>query len=366
MPTTFSTTPAYPVPGRQCQIAFTLAAGNYVRVWATVAPEGSEFATKLKTQSRVPAYEGDQNRVWHFTPELGAKYTFVAQEYTRGTSYGGGYENDPNGAESETKVGGETSLNLYVGQRLTAEIGVSPDTATLVVWVWDSTIRPTTLAVHGEKTPCLVKETPTPLAKLAMETAAVTAAVAALENVSVSTSLGTISTIATELITRLSFHLTEPGVHTLNDSYNGISKAFKHATTPTSIIASVAELTYKFGRHVQNDGGLGGGPGEVGVHVLAGTNIADWENSLIAAQPSDLAGVLTAIADTWRCYEAHRVNLSVHLIADTSNVMTALPVMLLLHKAYLTVLASQTPAASPAQSTGAALLIAHGFQDAVL
>ncbi len=363
MPTTFSSTPTFVVPARQCQITFALAGGNYLRAWVTAAPEGSEFATKLKesTQHRALAYQGDAASKWNATFDVGGKYTIVTQEYTRGTSYGGGYENDPNGAESETKVGSETTLSLFVGQRLTAEIGVSPDTATLVLWVWDSTIRPTTLAVHGEKSPCLVKETPTPLCKLAMESTSVLTAVAALENVLVSTSLGTISTIATELITRLTFHLSEPGVHALTDSYNVISKAFKNAATPTSIITSVAELVYKYGRHVHNDGGLGAGPGEVGVHVITGTNVADWTNSLVAPSPGDLAGVLTALADVWRCYEAHRVNLSVHLIADTSNVMTALPVMLLLHKAFLTVLASQNPTPSPAQSTGAALLIAHGF-----
>ncbi len=365
MPTTFSTIPTFPVPTRQCQVAFSLAgaSANYVRVWVTVAPDGSEFSNKLKesTQHRVLAFEGDENTVWNLTADIGGKYTLVAQELIRGSSYGGGYENDPNGAESETKVGGETTLSLFIGQRLTAEIGVSPDTATLAVWVWDSTIRPTTLAVHGEKTPSLTQDTPTAKSKLAMESSTVTAAVSALENVSVSTSIGTLSTIADEMITELNAHLTQGGVHAVNDTDNDISPAYKTATTPSAIVTSTIELVYKFNRHTHNDGGLGGGTGELGVHVKAGSNVVDWANALIAPQPGDLGGALSALADLWRCYEAHRVNLSVHLIADTSNVMSALPVMLLLHKAFLTVLASQNPTPSPAQSTGAALLIAHGF-----
>src|SRR6185369_12938032 len=161
--TSVATTPTYPIPGRETRVIFTISA-NFVRVWCTVAPEGSELANKLKltTQNRVLVYQGDggQHNPWRFNADKGGKYTLVTQEYTRGTAYGGGYQGDPNGVESETKSGSETTLSLFIGQRMTSTIGIAPDSATLVLWVWDGNIRPTTLATQGENSPAIVADTP--------------------------------------------------------------------------------------------------------------------------------------------------------------------------------------------------------------
>jgi hypothetical protein len=70
-----------------------------------------------------------------------------------------------------------------------------------------------------------------------------------------------------------------------------------------------------------------------------------------------------ALADIWRAHEGHRVNLTVHGTADAATSMSALPKILVVHREFLEVLASLSPAAPPAQSSGGQLLISvGGFQ----
>jgi hypothetical protein len=190
--TTLATMPVYAPPVRETQVIFTLTGtgANFVRVWVTVAPPDSELRAKLEqsTQSRVEIYkgEGGDKAPLRRKFDKGGKYTLVAQEYTRGASdYGGGYEGSPDSAPSETKVGSEVTLELFIGQRMTAEIGSSGDAATLVLWVWDNTIRATTIAVHGEASPALQSDQPTARALAAIESATVQAALEAIAGVTV-------------------------------------------------------------------------------------------------------------------------------------------------------------------------------------
>ncbi len=140
-----STTPTYPVPKKQLVVTFTASTGNYVRVWATDAPAGSELKQKLidSESARYQVHEGKASDPWKWTPDKGGVYVFRAQEYTRGgIDTLGGYLGSPESYGTETKIPSaidgytpETPLTIYVGQRMETKLGFGSDTATLALWV---------------------------------------------------------------------------------------------------------------------------------------------------------------------------------------------------------------------------------------
>lgn len=371
-----STTPTYPVPNKEVRIAIALTESgtNYVRIWVTVAPEGSELATKIteSTQSRFEVFDGDGGAAqpWRFTPDVGGKYTFLAQEYTKGNGFGGGYEGDPLGAKTETKVGGEATLTLEIGQAVQQPIGVGADVATLVFWVWAGTIRKTTIALHGENSPRIESDSPSPLAKSAMETSAVKTALAALVDIACNpTATGTLATIVAEMVTDLNAHNAAlGGVHSGADGDNVIPPELQSAPTPQTLIEFVNDALPKMRRHRLNDHGgetvtpAPGGTGSAAYHVV-GTAKADLLNMPLYTSVGSHAEAYAALADIWRAHEGHRVSTVVHGTADTTNALAALPPLLEVHRQYLTVLANPAPAAPPAQSSGVQHLISvAGFE----
>lgn len=166
MAVTVATAPLLVVPTRRVRFTATLTAGgNWWRLWCTNAPFGSALRRRLDETDagRIELFAGDVQTVYETQLEHGGVYTLVAQEYTKGaTTFGGGYQNDPDSAPTETKIGGENTLTQYVGQRLTTRVGTPAlGTALLTLWVWNATIQATTLGQHGEETPALTLPTTT-------------------------------------------------------------------------------------------------------------------------------------------------------------------------------------------------------------
>lgn len=373
---TIASLPVYPIPNREARVVFTLAGvgANFVRVWVTVAPEGSKLAAELKesTQNRFVVYAGDggENQPWKFTADKGGKYTLVAQEYTKGSGFGGGYEGDPLGAPSETKVGGETTLTLEIGQKFTQRIGVGVDIATLVVWCWADTIRKTTVALHGEDSPRVENDAPTPPAKTAMETSGVVTALAALADTTCTVALGTLSTIVAQMVTEINDHIALAATtHNAADTHNAIPVELAASPTPLTLVEFVNDALLKMRRHRLNDHGgdtvvgTPPGTGSASYHSVGGSKRGDFANMPLFQTAGSQEEAYGALADIWRAHEGHRASTVVHGTADSTNTLTALPKMLEVHRQFLAVLASLTPAAPPAQSSGAQLLISvGGFQ----
>ena len=375
--TTLSTLPTYAAPNLDTQVIFTLTGGgaNFVRAWLTAAPPGSELRKKLdaSAQSRIAFYEGDGGALH---PErrkfdVGGKYTLVAQEYTRGASnYGGGYQNSPDGAPSETKVGAEVTLSLYIGQRLTSDISTGTDVMTVAVWVWDSTIRATTLSTQGEDSPTLLATSGTPRAVAAAESSAVASALAALVNVTVSSAVGDAGDVLASLVGQWNSHLVEPGAHDTNDTDNDLPIGLGSSASAGSLAASVTEVVPYLRQHFTNDavaGGSANGRDSAGYHVVSGNKANDNANLPLLAGASQLADAYWALADLCRCYEAHRVNAAVHTAVDGTNALDPRPQLMALGEAVLTVLASTSVATPPTQSSGAMTLISGaGFTESPL
>jgi hypothetical protein len=363
---TVSTVPVLLVPARQAQVRFqrTGSGSTYVRAWCSVAPEGSELAVKLKEQTaqRVLVYEGDggDNAPWRTQFDRGGAYTLILQEYVKGAApYGGGYQNSPDSAPAETKVGGEVTAVFFVGQRMTTTLGVSPDSATLVVWVWDETIRQTTIAAQGEASPAVTAENPTPKARVAMTSAGVTSAVAALVD-QTATVIGASSYIPT-LLEAIADHMGSASSHATPDTVNPLPASL--AADPgqhldDTVTAALASLK----RHMNNEGDPAAGP-PFGAGSASFHSRIDQVNAPIVSGGRGQAAAYLGLADLWRSYEAHRVS-SVHLAPDTTHPLVTPPKLLATHIAFLAALAAATPSTPPGQSSLATQLIQFaGFEE---
>ncbi len=379
-----STIPLYPAPKRKTAVTFTLteSGSNYVRAWCTNAPPGSELRTKLDgtddPRNRVLVYEGDggANARWHNAFDLGGVYTFAAQEYTKNaTAFGGGYQGDPDGYPIETKVGNEASITITIGERLTSEIKIGQDALTLVLWVWGGTIRATSIGVQGEVSPALLATSATPKAQVAVESTAVIALLDALAEDTVSTAVGTPSTIlgnaAGGVIKEFNDHRSQAGVHSTDDTYNVIPTGLATAASADNLPDAVNEVLRFIRQHYTNDAveagtdPPGAGRDTGNYHSVAGL-VNDNANMPLYQSVGSASEAYWALADIHRSYEAHRVSLDdtsgVHEIVDSTNTLTALPSLLALGSAIFTVWASTTPTTPATMSSGAMTLIAQaGF-----
>ncbi len=359
---TLTPEPLYPAPNRPLSVRFALedADATYVRVWCTDAPAGSKLKADLtkSQQSRLQVYEGDGGTAWtNGTFDRGGAYRFVAQEYQLlAENYGGSYEGDPDAAPSQTKVGAEASLVLYVGQRMTCPLGFGQDKATLVLWVWDDTIRATTVNAQGELTPTIVGSQ-TPRATSAAATPDVIDALADMDGVTASSASGPLSSSLNDIIDKFGTHLTQSGVHNTGDTDNAISDAFSGNPTPQTLPRVVSELLSKVRRHFANDNG--GGTNSDTYH-----SAVDWTNMPLFTSGGSLAESYAAIADLWRAYEEHRVSEDVHADPDTANALGPLPKILVVHREFLRALAALSPIVPATQSVAAATLMQQaGFTE---
>ena len=371
-----STSPIFPPPGKEIQVRFTLtgSGANFVRAWVTAAPPGSELRAKLDktTQNRFPVYTGDGGTgdPWRVKFDLGGKYTLVAQEYVRGASAaGGGYQDSPGGNPSETKVGSETTLSIYLGQRMTSDVGVGSDKVTLVLWVFDTKIQETSLAVHGEASPAIVPASATPRVQTIIETAAVDAALLELRNATVSTAAGSATTVLGDIIAKWNLHLVAAGVHEAADSDNDIPLGLSSAASAANLQDAVGAILPLIRYHYTNDPVLTGatsGRDAASYHNVSGKK-NDNGNMPLVTGVSGLGDAYWALADLWRSYEAHRVSTAVHDAADTTDALDALPLLLQVALQIFTVLASTSPTVPATQSAGAMTLIsAAGFAETPL
>ncbi len=369
---TLTTVPTYPPPNRDTSVTITLqeSGANYVKIWVTAAPPGSELRKKIDgtkdPRNRYEVYKGDGgvNSPWRFRFDKGGKYTFAIQEYTRGAStFGGGYQDDPDGAPSETKVGSEYTPSLHIGQRMTLPIAVGNDSLTLVFWIWAANIRATSIAVHGEESPALQNASPTARAQAAQESAAVISALAALVGGDDSAAFGTPSAIIGNgsggLIKEYNDHRTQAGVHDANDSNNVVPAGLASAASAKNLADAVNELLRFIRQHYTNDiveAGTDAGRDTAAYHDVSGKKNDNVNMPLFQGVSERDAYI--ALADIHRSLAAHFASTAVHDTADATNTLTALPTVLALASAIFAVWASPTPAVPATQSTLAMAAIA--------
>jgi len=360
MSVTLSISPTYPIPGRPCLVTFTATSGNMVRVYATAGPTGSSIQAQLDAtdDTRIRLWSGEIEDTWIFRPDVGGVYVLSAEEYTVGeTTHGGGYKDDPDSYPSETLLS-TTATSITVANKVTADIGVPPDTATLELYVHGTTIRPTLVGVHGEATPTLTNPT-TDKAKTAVASATVVAALAALSGVAASTALGTPSSIIDDLIVKYEAHRASGTFHADADVLNWVAASFRVPGSPAGVAKSANELRTKLTRHMTNDED-GAGFGTIDIHAPGAAARADQAHALIVAGANEQEPLSQClmIADIWRAYEAHRIDTTYHDAADTTNGAAVLPELLQVYFRFLEALAAASPTV-PATTNSGVVFLAH-------
>jgi len=361
MSVSLSTSIAVPIAKKPVRLAFTASSGNFVRAWCTAAPLGSKLRAALDkdASARVHAFDADSGRQLDYTFEVSGAYQFAAQELVKGAAqYGGGYQNAPNSAPAERLLG-ETAIAVHVAAGLKASLGTSTDQADLLLYVTDSTIQPTLLAVHGVASPA-IQGAKTDRAKTAAQNAGVVAAVAALAGTSAATSLGTLGTVATDFIDKFNAHIVGGSFHATTDGAdNHIPRDFRNPTTADALKRTLGRILKSLSNHIRND--TYSNPAGTGVaqwHQLGGENVVDWTSLPLFESSSKISEHVRALADAWRSYEAHRGSAA-HTAPDNTNVLSALPPLLHVHELFLAELAKLSPSA-PLTDNSAKTLLVHG------
>jgi hypothetical protein len=379
---TIATIPTLAQAAKKTRVVFTLTGvgANYIRVWCTNAPEGSVLSNQLRAMGpasssnlRVQVYEGDGGRAetWRNVFDKGGLYTLKAQEYTkvggRGT-FGGGYLGDPRGAPSETKVGAEATLTLTIGERLTHRLGFGKDQATLVVWVWNASIRRTsTTQGHGESTPSIVDPT-SERARIAMGDATVRTRLSALDNASIGSLFGTPDGLLgclQDLQESFDEHIDYTGRHSVDDTDNAIGAELVANISPDGFPTALARIARKVLQHVTNDNGAG--PGSAAYHNVTNEKM-DWLNApiMMSCSPDTVPNML---GDLFRAIYNHAGGNGVPTVAIHGNNTTTgqLPGVTTrsipeLHKAFFDALAKNEPTSTIGQGSLAAALGNYGFK----
>lgn len=367
MAVTITPSPTYPVQGRPAKIAVAVTGGgNYVRIWCTDAPLGSDLRAVLDDNAitRTEVFKGDAGTDWLFVPDKGGVYVLTAQEYTRGASTTGGtYVDSPGNAPSETKIGSETALTLQIGQRLTHQLGLGADTATLVLHVFDDTIRNTTLADHGEKTPAVI-EGSTPRAKSAALATAVVTATEQLASTSATGILGTLSSVVADLVDNYEDHRVSASWHNPadTDTDNEISEGYRLPNSPKGLVDSVQQCARMIDRHMRNNDG--NGDDTAAYHLVSTVKYIDWANLLPDIGVGEVGKALAVLGALTSAYESHRVSTTVHHTADTTNSLAARPKLVTLHEKFFEAIKANSPSAPATINSGAQVLISTaGFQE---
>ena len=368
MTVTLTTNPPYALTGL---IPVTVAAsvGNFARVWVTNAPEGSTLAKLLvpADSGRVlmPTLTVDGDEVGTVKFDKPGAYTFVVQESTRGAnaSFGGAYAGDPASFTTEVDEGGEQTVVVYIGARMTLRVG-NPTLGfgELVVHVWNDTVRATSVALHKEKTPAMNGGT-TVVAEAAVGAAAVATAIDLLPDTTVTSWTSDFVTLFTELRDDIPLHFNNSGAvfHTAADVVNdsAIEDLPDDPKSPEGWARSVSTMATKLRAHLTNDGDSLTGAARY--HLPA-----DYENlaNLLVPPPSgaSMSTVMAALAGCRLVYESHRDDTTYHAIADSTNtIATAAGLLLDVHGAFLAAMSLLLPPSSATQNSGAANLAGLGF-----
>lgn len=380
------TTPTYALPSEAVTLTATISGGtgaNFVRVWCVDAPLGSIYRKQLDksgalrveiTPPQAPTAGGILPDV-PFSAQLdkGGKYTFVAQEYTLvASSYGGGYSNSPDAYTSETKIGAEQTVYVYLGERLTQRLGASSyGTAQLLVYVWNGAIRSTSVAVHGVFSPDIINAS-TPRALSARANASVKTQLAAFNGLAASALAPNLQALLVELRADVYKHMENTGAVFHRDVTGGpkpdtdnspfVLQLPGRCTTPAEMLQFVSVLHARLRAHMSN-----GVDGTIHYHTSpAASHEPDYLHAVItdsATNVADLSLAYAALADLVWAYENHRVDATSHVNADTFNpITTALGPLLLLHQYFLVAMRGLAPTANDGVQTATVTMTTNGFR----
>lgn len=351
MATTVSTSPTYPIPGRQFRVTYTNSSATRVDVVCTAAPTASKWAQRLEAEDRgeIQIHSVPCGETHDLEFDVAGAYVCTLRAFTRTLdTFGGGYADYAKDGGNETFVD-ETSHTFYVGQKMTGQVRVGDDRGELVLYVWEDTIRATDVEHHGEKTPRL--DATTDGMRAAAETSAVSTALAALEDVAASTAASDLETVANDLISNFTAHAASTTFHASADTTNATTK-YRYTKRPGSLAEAATGMARALRAHVTND--AGSGVGTASFH-----NASDFNGIAAVEGASDALTTGQTLAAIWTAYETHRQNSTAHASADTTNAAAALPELLEVYRQIIDVVDTDDPTAPSTDNAAATLLVSR-------
>jgi|GEM_PF-4775969 len=246
-----SPAPAFPIKGMACRIAFTALdpTTNVVTLVAVSAPEGSAIAAKLTAAEgqRVEEYSGRAADPWDFKPDFGGVYTFRLEE-SLVTTTAPRFEDDTLGAPLPEPITW-AFVSLYVGESVRIQLGSNPDQAALLLYVWNATIRATSVAVHGVLSPAVV-DPKSSAAETAIGDPALLQAIGELVEMPAETLLGSFATDFQNVRAAYSTHIANASYHDNSDTDNAVGASWATSTLKSSA-AGVNQLWQALRNHTQ-------------------------------------------------------------------------------------------------------------------
>ncbi|MBN2196773.1 MAG: hypothetical protein JW751_28465 [Polyangiaceae bacterium] len=121
-------------------------------------------------------------------------------------------------AGAYTLVCEDATIDLDVGQRMTAQLTINGHRGTLVLHVWDETIRGANALEHGENSPRLDGQSDG--MKAAAATMNVGATLAAIVGCDATIAAGDLGAIADDMIDSFNAHIASTTYHVVADTFN--------------------------------------------------------------------------------------------------------------------------------------------------
>lgn len=309
MAVSITTRPIYPLPG-SVTVAFVATVGDSVRCWVTAAPDGSSYAKDITTAGGpVLAHESDADRAWKFQPDRPGIYQVRIDELAHDvTGYRGGWRGSPSAATSESVVSTQT-VPVVVGTALKQQLGWGPTTGTLVLHIYDSTIRRLTTPINGQDSPRLATGSATTLNTVGLQ-----AAIAGLVDETEADTLSDVATMVGDLIDTFNSHIASLGMHPVADASNAVPAAMTTLTSPKSLEQAVKSLQDCLGRHVR-DYKAGTTPADTGFGKGGYHNALSTVGLPQAPAPAGSSGLFSTIGDLYVAIVQHLRDDVAHLTA---------------------------------------------------
>jgi hypothetical protein len=351
--------PVYPIPEQRCELTFSGLdpATNQITIYPVSAPIGSRVRGDIDASkgTRVEEYTGKSSLPWVFTPDVGGRYVFNVEESTINAPRGKRFDLDTYGSP-DPAIAQTSTVSLFVGERMTLSLGESPHAAQLACYVWNETIRATTLAVHGEDTPALSGAT-SPRSAIAILDAALLADVATMSGSTVAAFTGTFADQFVICRDAYDLHLTDAtfgGQHENPDDLNLCGEGLR-ATDQTLAQTALSEFRRRLSAHAVTMTDSGG----LGVH---------WEYPDSASDAFILSGSSGSRSEQYLALADIIVRLENHLAAfgpggvdwhvgvDNPGTVLGICPMLTLCRDYLRALGSEIVSIPDGRNAGAAKL----------
>lgn len=256
MTVTISTTPAYPAaaPRGSCSVLFahTQTSATRIVIRPVAAPPESSYGKELAKRERLPGVElpilNGEIGTWSVEVDYPGVYTFEVDEVGVST-VAPRFEDDSVGKAEPTIL--ETStVRIYFGERVNVPLQAGNDSAQLVLYVWDDTIRETTFAQHGIDSPAIENPRRSKIVDIAMQDESLKEKVSALVGVTVTSLLSGVSSLFNEVRAMYASHAGSSTYHASADTDNAVPSTWS-AGDSKSAEASIAKLYQALEAHTK-------------------------------------------------------------------------------------------------------------------